>query len=71
MPMLKVTITAQIPVPDTALEQARATLSVAESLAALTQGLRDLGATSVAEALTYKSNVGRKPRAKPEAAKAA
>ncbi len=63
MATLKVTITATIPLQDgNAVEQAKATLAVNETLEAVTQKLQAVGATDVAEKMEF----GRAKRKKGE-----
>jgi len=63
MATLKVTITATIPLAyDNAVEQAKATLAVNETLEAITQKLQVVGATDVSEKMAF----GRAKRKKGE-----
>lgn len=62
MTTLKVTITAEIALPEGAVEQAKATLAASKALESITAELRAIGATNVSESLNYKSSAGRKPK---------
>jgi hypothetical protein len=62
MATLKVTITAEIPLPEGAVEQSKKTLEIHEELRSIRSSLQACGASVMAETLDFKSSAGRKKK---------